>query len=326
MDERRLYFERKSDQPRRLARHEVWRHCYLTWPYLIGAPDDRIAERFRHVFFNAVEIGAAGLIQPVPIGESDEFFQTFTHLLEELESRGGGMPSGLVESARGPIHRYFENGSPAGLLALAGYEPPSTPILVKYGRREFLAPFLQSGELRLANAKSYNSQGHIDAVRDDETSRTFFIPTFRERLKGQFHVQFQGRRLDFGDDDIVLPLNFDDYYLFSMCEQIHYRMPTDFGADAAVVIRDPARFKQRLISSFLARYPDWVSMQGKVTYYDPYRDYDKFRVPEMAKHFGYAYQKEVRVAFRSRRRLATPLEPLFLTIGPMSDYADLIHF
>ncbi|WP_059286944.1 hypothetical protein [Aquitalea magnusonii] len=86
----------------------------------------------------------------------------------------------------------------------------------------------------------------------------------------------------------------------------------------------PILFKQRLISSFLARFPDWIPMEGKVTYYDPYRDYTKFRIPEMAKHFGYAYQKEVRVAFKPRSRVSTNLEPLFLSVGPMNDYADLI--
>jgi hypothetical protein len=130
--------------------------------------------------------------------------------------------------------------------------------------------------------------------------------------------------LELNDDDIVLPLVFDDYYVFSLCESIHYRMPTDFDADAAIIIRDPIRFKQRLISAFLARYPDWVPMEGRVTYYDPYRDYAKFRVPEMAKHFGYAYQKEVRIAFRSRKKVFTPLEPLFLSVGPMTEFADLV--
>lgn len=61
-----------------------------------------------------------------------------------------------------------------------------------------------------------------------------------------------------------------------------------------------------------------------MTYYDPYLDYTRFKVPEMAKHFGYAYQREVRIAFRSKRRTVRPLEPVFLEIGSMEDYADLV--
>jgi len=324
MDERRRHYEWKSGQPGRLERHEVWRHNYLVRPYLIGAPDDRVAERFCNIFMNVMELGSKGKLQPVPFMEDDEFTQVFTHMLEEYGSRGG-LPEDLIEPARRPLFKYFEHGTPIGITMFEGYVAPTTPILVKYGKRQFLEPMLQSGNLRLANAKLYNNTSFLDAVRDDETSRTFFIPTYKERLEGKTHIFFQGNRLDFDDDDIVIPLVFNDYYLFSLCEHIHYRMPTDFDADAAIVIRNPIVFRQRLISVFLERFPNWVPMQGRVTYYDPYRDYRKFKIPEMAKHFGYTYQKEVRIAFRPRGRISTDLEPLFLSIGSMSDYADIVH-
>lgn len=56
------------------------------------------------------------------------------------------------------------------------------------------------------------------------------------------------------------------------------------------------------------------SMEGKVTYYDPYRDYKKFTVPHMAKHFGYSYQKEFRIAFRPRYPVSANLEPVYLSL------------
>lgn len=326
IDQRRQYFELKSEQPNRLALHEVWRHEYLASPYLIGASDDRVAERFRNIFLNVMEIGPSGKLCPVPMAETDEYMQVFTHMLEEYGARVEGMPpDDIIKSAREPILRYFEHGTPIGITLFEGYTPPTTPVLVKYGKRQFLEPMFQTGDLRLANAGLYNDAGFLDAVRDDETSRTFFIPTYKERIVGKTHIDFQGNRIEFADDDIVLPLVFDDYYLFSLCEHIHYRMPTDFDADAAIVIRAPEIFKQRLISSFLARFDDWVPMEGKVIYYDPYRDYSKFKIPEMAKHFGYAYQKEFRIAFRPRRPISTSLEPLFLSVGSMKDYADLIY-
>lgn len=324
IEERRRQYEWKSGQPGRLSLHEVWRHAYLAHPYLVGAPDERVAERFCNIFMNASQLTNDGKIGLVPFSETDEYMQVFTHLLEEYSTRVGGIPHDVIGKARTPILRYFELGTPIGVTMFNGYAVPNTPILVKYGKRQFLEPMLHSGDLRLANAALYNKSVFLDAVRDDETRRTFFIPTYKERLAGETHISLQGHKLDFNDDDIELPLVFDDYYLFSLCESIHYRMPTDFNADAAIVIREPMRFTQRLISTFLARLPDWVPMEGSVTYYDPYRDYSKFRVPEMAKHFGYAYQKEVRIAFRPRQKPTTPLEPLFLSIGPMTDYADMV--
>jgi hypothetical protein len=151
------------------------------------------------------------------------------------------------------------------------------------------------------------------------------IPTFRERLEGKDFIEFQGHKVVFGNDDIAIPVICRDYFLFSLCDHIYYRMPTDFNADAALVIRDPALFAQRVVSHFLVRRrPEWGPLYGPVTYYDPYRDYTKVSVPEMAKHFGYAYQREVRIAFRSKQRIRGNLAPEFLKIGSLRDCAELI--
>jgi hypothetical protein len=325
VDERRQHYEWKSEQPGRLCPHEVWRHTYLAHPYLLGAQDERVAERFKSIFMNLMELSPQGQLSPVPIEVTDEYMQVFTHMREEYETRHDGHPPDeVISEARLPLVKYFENGTPIGIRMFEGYKAPNTPILVKYGKKQFLEPMIEHGELRLANAGLYNDSGFLDSVRDHETSRTFFIPTFRERLAGETHLELNGHRQPFDDDDIVLPLIFDDYYLFSLCEHIHYRMPTDFEADAAIIIRNPNLFKQRLISTFLARLPGWKPMAGNVIYYDPYRDYSKFNVPEMAKHFGYAYQKEARIVLRPPQKLSVPLEPLYLTIGSMKDYADLV--
>lgn len=305
--------------------HEVWRHTYLAHPYLLGAPDERVAERFKAIFMNVSELSPKGKLSLVPMEVTDEYMQVFTHMLEEFGARRNGHPPDeVIAGARRPLLKYFEDGTPLGVRMFEGYDVPETPILVKYGKRQFLEPMIERGELRLANAGLYNDAGFLDTVRDDETSRTFFIPTFRERLAGKTHLEMAGHRQPFDDDDIVLPLIFDDYFLFSLCEHVHYRMPTDFEANAAIVIRDPELFKQRLISTFLARFPGWTPMEGSVIYYDPYRDYTKFRVPEMAKHFGYAYQKEARIVFRPPQKPSVPLEPIHLIIGSMRHYADLV--
>lgn len=322
---RRLHLEWKAEQPDRLQRHETWRHAYLARPYLVGAPDHRLAERFHHVFMNVMELGPDGRVSPVPLHETTEFIEVFTHILEEYGARTGGTPPDeLIASARQPIARYFENGPPIAVAMFQNYEIPKSPILVKYGKRRFLEPMFERGEIRLANAASYNDDSLITSVRDDETSRTFFLPTYDDRLEGRYSMEYRGKTIHFGDDDIILPIVFDDYYLFSLCEHIHYRMPTDFEADAAIVIRNPGLFKQRLISTVLAQHPDWTPLEGPVTYYDPYRDYSKFGVPQMAKHFGYAYQKEFRIAFRPPAEGVGGLAPIFFSIGSMRDYADLV--
>ncbi len=304
-----------------LPRSDWWRHEYVSRPYLLGCSDDRLALRFHDVFINQTELSHEGLIGLLPVDNDGAFMRKFTHLLEEYAVRGG-LPD--LAEARKPIADYFANGGPIAARIFAQYIEPSRPFLVKYGDRQFLDPMLREGNIRICPASYYNDTSHNAAVQDDEISRVFCIPTYQERLDGSTYTDIQGHRLEFNDDDIMLPVVVPDYFLLSLCDHIYYRMPTDFNANAALVIRDPVRFTQRVISAFLARYPDWEPMEGPVTYYDPYLDYTKFRIPEMAKHFGYSYQREVRIAFRSKRRITEMLEPIFLSIGSMEDYADLL--
>lgn len=306
-----------------LLRHELWRQEYLSFPYLIGAPDERVAQRFRDVFMNAMELTGAGQIGLLPVGTSNGFMVNFTHMLEEYATRSG-IPTDVIGDARRPLGAYFENGEPIGVRMFAGYSAPTSSFVVKYGRREFLEPMLRTGRLRICPASYYNDSSHNTAIKDDEVHRTFYVPTFRERLKGIHHIDFEGHRIAFGDDDIVMPVVAPDYFLFSLCDHIYYRMPTDFNSDAALIITNPNIFAQRLISSFLARWPDWEPAYGPVTYFDPYRDYTKVKVHEMSKHFGYSYQREVRIVLRATRRPWLALEPEFLDIGPMTDYAELV--
>ena len=48
------------------------------------------------------------------------------------------------------------------------------------------------------------------------------------------------------------------------------------------------------------------------------------RIVQMSKHFGYAYQREARVAFRAKQPGRAALLPEYLTIGSMIDDAELI--
>lgn len=308
-----------------LKRHETWRQAYASDPYLLGTPDDRLAARFRDVFVNQTELNGDAKIGLLPVGEEHAFMEKFTHLLEEYGLRvGGHAPRDVIQAAVAPTRKYFANGDPIAVKIFGGYTPPTNAFTVKYGRREFLEPMLRSGRLRICPASFYNDTSHNAAIKDDEIHRTFFIPTFRERLKGVHHTVVQGYRMEYGDDDLVLPIEAPDYFLLSLCDSIYYRMPTDFDADAALIIRNPNLFAQRVISSFLARYPDWRPHYGPVTYYDPYRDFSKMKVHQMSKHFGYAYQREVRIVMEAKRQPRSSLQPEFLDIGPMDGYAELL--
>lgn len=324
MQPKRAHYEWKSENTEgRLKRYEVWRHEYLQDPYLLGATDERLAARSKDIFINQTELSSDGLIGMLPIDNID-FIRKFTHVLEEHEARSGYTPAEVIAAARAPLLRYFENGPPVALKIFEGYQKPPSRFLVKYGRREFLEPMLRRGRLRICPASYYSDESHNAAVRDDEISRIFCFPTYKERLQGLSQVPIQGYHIPIEDDDIIMPVVANDYHLLSLCDDIYYRMPTDFDADAALIIRDPDLFIQRVISSFLLLRPDSEPLFGPVTYYDPYQDYTAWKLPEMAKPFGYAYQREFRIVFRPRYQQSRPLAAEFLEIGPMTDFAELL--
>jgi hypothetical protein len=159
---RKVHFEHRScTPPDRLARHEVWRHQYLSDPYLIGAPDDRVGKRFCDIFTNVTELNPDGKLGPHNFQQDDTLTQKFTHMLEEYGSRGGDPPIDVVAAARAPILRYFENGDPIAIQMFASYQSPPAPFLVKYGRKEFLDPMLREGRVRICPAAYYSNSSHI---------------------------------------------------------------------------------------------------------------------------------------------------------------------
>lgn len=321
----RQFEEKAVKQSGRLSMHENWRLEYLTFPYLLGAPDERLATRFNDVFRNVTELTNKSQIAVLPIVNEHDFMTKFTHLLEEYGVRtGGNLSETILKDAMAPSLKYFEGGEPIAAKIFDRYSPPRTPFTVKYGQRQHLEEMMRHGRVRFCPASFYNGDDHNAAIKDDEIHKTFYIPTYRERLKGINHLIYRGIRMEFGDDDLELPIQAPDYFLFSLCDGIHYRMPTDFAADAALVITDTNRFVQRLISSFLSRYPRWKPHYGPVTYYDPYRDYTKFRTHQMSKHFGYAYQREVRIVMEACDKQPQELQSEFFDIGPMNEYSKIL--
>ena len=106
-DRLRAYNKKAESNGGKLKQHEVWRHDYLSFPYLIGAPNDRLEQRFRDVFMNVVELTSDAGIAPLPVKGDDSFMQKFTHLLEEYGLRNGGPPIDVISEARKPIAAYF---------------------------------------------------------------------------------------------------------------------------------------------------------------------------------------------------------------------------
>lgn len=53
----------------------LWRAVDDERPYLLGAPDARVAERFHHIFMNVMKLGPDGRVQPVSHMETTEYYR-----------------------------------------------------------------------------------------------------------------------------------------------------------------------------------------------------------------------------------------------------------
>jgi hypothetical protein len=292
---------------------------------MIGSADAVVKQRFFDAFINAWDLNELGQFTPRTDADDDFLlWQKFTHALEES---GRCLTTADTEAARDFVHHYWANGDPIGLEALKQYPKTDGPILVKYSKTGFLQEMLAYGRIRISPASEYQAQIHNYAIRDSELERPTVIPTFTERLSGKTEILFQGQCLRFGTGDLEIPLRTSNYYVYCLSESVYYRLPTDFEAEAALIIKDPKRFTQAVRRAFRNVRKGYRPVAGPVRYYDPYTDHKIVaELPQMAKHLRYSYQREHRIAFLPEHQGVHPDGPFFLEIGPMMDYADLVVF
>lgn len=310
----------------KLARHDLWRLEYYRQPYLLLEPAEIIAERFRDVFTNSIYITEKGQIGITGFNADDHCLgQLFTELIEETNWRGI-LTQESQKEAHSQIQSYFDEGTPLGVRMFADVQLPLDGYLLKFSREEFVADMLNYGRFRISPASYYSKGSHIRAVKDLETIRPYKIVAIEEAIKGNTHIQFQGREIPIVHGVIPLRFEMDDYYLFSTCSTISRRMPTDFEADAVLIIRDKNEFITRFREAVLGFLPGWEFKEGVVYYYDPYKDKPSGIDQEFYKHLSYTYQKEHRCILRrsGESKPRESLEPFFVELGTLDDIAEMV--
>jgi hypothetical protein len=65
---------------------------------------------------------------------------------------------------------------------------------------------------------------------------------------------------------------------------------------------------------------------GQVEYFDPYLKRADFEALHFKKHLRYTYQKEFRFTISGPDLIVEPNNALYIQIGDMRDYAEIIDF
>ena len=97
----------------------------------------------------------------------------------------------------------------------------------------------------------------------------------------------------------------------------------DFEYDSCLIITKPVEFLERVLEKFNEALPNYRAYHSAVKYYDPL-NVDKKDLPaHLSKHFRYSYQKEYRIIWTPPEP-KMELEPVFLELGNLEDYCELI--
>jgi hypothetical protein len=311
----------------RLPKHEWWRQLYYREPYLLLESNDVILERFGDVLSNSVDITANAQIAPTPMMENDgRLSRLFTELIEETNWRGI-LTKDSMGVAGEQLSAYFDGGEPVGVRMFRGALDVRDDWLFKFSKTEFVADMHRYGQFRVSPASFYARGSHLRAMKDLETRRPYRMKAIHEALNGTTSIDFEGNRLPIVGGVVPLEFIMGDYYLFSTCNRLSRRMPTDFEVDAVLVIKEKAEFIRRFRQALLEQRPTWEFLEGNVYYYDPYNDIPKDRNQEFFKHVSYAYQREHRCVLRPKGKIPdnVSLEPFFIEIGRLDDIAEMIN-
>jgi hypothetical protein len=232
--------------------------------------------------------------------------------------------------------------------------------LLKFGHAVHLRALFEDGRIQISPASSYADPSLNSAIQDNELEFTqeSVETTIAAPPEGDYSIP----REQWIPVPLVGPVKYryqqeNTYYVSCLASQYEYRLYEDFGYDACLVIREPERFISKMKVCGEAALSGWCFRASPVTYLDPChpipdRDID---IP-FIKHFKFAYQHEFRIVWeppmmrpahrtfhftlsgscglrpkvspqkRNEERdiKQQPLELIYITLGALTDYCDLL--
>jgi hypothetical protein len=308
-------------QPMKL--HEMWRHTYRQQRYLEHATSKELRQRQYDLMDNMCDFTAEGKLSFRDPREKGEWLEYFTHLLEEFALRGEEIAADRLFEANFDLRRYVNLKRASELWK--GHELPIDSYFLKFSKLKYLRPLLNVGNLRILPASYYQDSSMNFAIQDSEL---------------KFTQELYGAKVHFPpNSDYSIPKEqwtempiignakstfeaLSDYYISCFSSSYEYRLFDDFEANACLVIKDIVRFAKSLKTRMEEILPEWRFSYEYVNYQDPYHPIRKLNI-FFSKHFRYAYQKEFRFVWEPSNK-AESLRPIFLELGPLRDYCELL--
>lgn len=308
-----------------MKRHELWRLQYRQKRYMEHISQDDLDKRIEDVFRNSLTLTEEGKIGLRQISSDGEYWMImWTHLLEEMSLRGSGIPhANMFPPETFPKTTWPH--APSAAKALKGREFEDGRYLFKYGKNEHLNQMVKNGVIKISPATFYNDASLNSAIKDDELILSVIThPDFINMVHIDQVTKEETIIKPTGNVTTTFELS-TNYYVFCMSHICDFRLYDDFEADTCLIIKDVKGFLYRLNAAFMEQKGLWGYMADHVRYIDPLnppkeKEIDLF----FCKHFRYSYQKEIRAVWIPEKPLKQ-LEPIYLEIGSMDSYAELVE-
>ena len=175
------------------------------------------------------------------------------------------------------------------------------------------------GRIRISPASYYDDPSLNQAIRDDELSITIEAHPSGVKITNQ-----RGDTIDpIGNVKFKIESK-TNYYVHCFASNYTYREYDDFEADACIVIKRPEIVIEKMIQALVEERPDFHGYAESVRYIDPLQTQKDHVDPFISKHFRYAYQHEFRLIWIPNKEIKV-LDSVFIEIGGMAEYADIIY-
>jgi len=274
-------------------------------------------ERWEHLLDNLL-CEKSGGIAPREVMKTP-WMEKLTHMMEECVLRGYAFPGPL----RSPSYKPFAEGFERFRLKADGVQCDKPVEMYKYGKAEHLEQLLSDGIIRISAASSYSDSTFNHAVSDDEIQR----PITLNRHNSSINLQYGNIPIE-----IVFDCNFKitlkcetDYYISCYSTVLESRLFHDFNADAVLLIHDNKAFVKKLRCAFSEQIgTGFVFRSRAVDYLDPLLANGRPLIPELIKHFKFAYQAESRLLWKPKKPQERLEGPHFIKCGSLNDIASLV--
>ena len=302
-----------------MTNHEIWRSNYRAKRYMEFLDKGQLEQRAKDILTNLPVLTADEKIGLRPIDNVGIYWMVvFTELLEEFRLRYGNYPngfeSGFAKEANVPRPENIKQTKQA-IDKIGGIKEKS---IYKYGKLTYMKDMIEFGKIRISPASYYNDSSLNYAIHDDELN--FEISRLSEDMK-LWNETKNCEIKPIGSIKRKSSLN-TNYYVQCLSTAYSFREFSDFECDACVVIFDVQKFLTLVDYEVQKQIKDYLFVPQSVEYIDPLKPHKE---PDVffSKHFKFTYQNEFRLIWIPENPLME-LEPFFIEIGDMSEYAKLI--